>query len=181
MPSPSNKSSKGKDSKGDPKTPKEGRSDKSSLPFEPGSNRKKAPKQPAAAVAKEPEKEPEKQEKAAKPAQSAGKKSSVPEAVSRRMARRMGVFCGIPTSLGMLTFIVSYLVVTNHWFKLPNVAVVLLSMGFFGLGVLGLSYGVLSASWDEERVGSLLGWEEFTVNFGRVLESWRTAKQKPQP
>jgi len=52
------------------------------------------------------------------------------------------------------------------------------SMGFFGLGVLGLSYGVLSASWDEEIPGSKLGWREFTTNWGRMTSAWRSARQK---
>jgi hypothetical protein len=105
----------------------------------------------------------------------------MPQVVSQRMARRMAFFCGIPTTLGMLTFIVSYFVVTNQWLKVPNVAVVLVSMGFFGLGVLGLSYGVLSSSWDVERVGSWFGWEEFRTNLGRLSESWRSARQKSNP
>jgi len=46
-------------------------------------------------------------------------------------------------------FVASYLVINHGWLKVPNVAVVLLSMGFW-FRVLGLSYGVLSASWDEE-------------------------------
>ena len=105
------------------------------------------------------------------------KEMAVPKIVSDRMARRMALFCGIPTILGMATFIVSYLV-ASHGLKIPNVAVVLLSMSFFGLGVLGLSYGVLSASWDEETIGSKLGWQEFGTNWGRMTSAWRSTKQK---
>lgn len=97
------------------------------------------------------------------------------------MARRMAFFCGVPTTLGMFSFVGSYYVVTHDIFKLPNVAVLLVSMGFFGLGVLGLSYGIFSASWDEERVGSWLGNEEFATNFGRTIAAWKEGrKQKPQ-
>lgn len=103
---------------------------------------------------------------------------AIPAVVSQRMARRMAFFCGIPTALGMLTFVVSYFIVINAQFKLPNSAVVLVSMGFFGLGVLGLSYGLLSASWDEEIPGSLGGWQEFTTNWGRMTEAWRASRQK---
>ncbi len=100
----------------------------------------------------------------------------IPDAVSNRMIRRMVIFCGIPSSLGIATFIGSYLVVSHDWFPLPNVAVVIASMGCFGLGVLGLSYGVLSASWDEAVAGSWLGWEEFTTNAGRMVSAWRSAR-----
>ena len=105
---------------------------------------------------------------------------TIPEVVSKRMARRMALFCGIPSALGMLTFIVSYLLLIKGGVKLPNVAVVLVSMGFFGLGVLGLSYGLISASWDEERVGTRVGWEEFNLNFKRLREAWKSARQKKE-
>ena len=102
----------------------------------------------------------------------------IPEVVSQRMVRRMALLCGIPTVLGIATFFVSYFLVTNVGLKLPNVAVVLVSMGCFGLGVLGLSYGVLSASWDEDVPGTKLGWQEFTTNLGRMTSAWGSAGQK---
>jgi len=103
--------------------------------------------------------------------------SAIPEAVSRRMIKRMLVFCGIPSLLGMSTFIVSYLLVSKDIVALPNYAVVLVSMGFLGLGVVGLSYGVLSASWDEDAPGSPLGLSEFSVNFDRMTSAWRSQKK----
>ncbi|GFH14894.1 uncharacterized protein HaLaN_11028 [Haematococcus lacustris] len=40
-----------------------------------------------------------------------------------------------------------------------------LSQGItFGGGLLGITYGALSASWDPLRDGSTLGWSEFKVN-----------------
>ncbi len=147
------------------------------LPFEPATNRKKTPKKPpepqanAALESDSADKQP-KANKTGKQAQ------SIPEAVSKRMISRIAVFCGLPTLLGISTFFVSYLVVSKGLFDLPNTAVLLVSMGCFGLGVLGLSYGVLSASWDEEVSGSTLGWEEFNTNFGRMREAWRAAKPK---
>ncbi|MFN4279187.1 PAM68 family protein [Thermosynechococcus sp.] len=101
------------------------------------------------------------------------KSTGIPEIVSQRMVTRMAIFCGTPTLLGLMTFPLSYLVVHEGWFKLPNVAVVIASLGLFGLGAVGLSYGILSASWDENEQGSWLGWREFRTNFGRVVESWQ--------
>ncbi|MGB7443056.1 MAG: PAM68 family protein [Coleofasciculaceae cyanobacterium] len=103
---------------------------------------------------------------------------TIPDVVSKRMVRRMALLCGIPTFLGIATFVVSYFLIKNVGLDLPNYAVVLVSMGFFGLGVLGLSYGVLSASWDEDRSGTVLGWSEFSTNLGRMTSAWRQAKQK---
>lgn len=155
---------------------KETEPDKTRLPFEPAQNKKKTPKKPAQAPAAKSDGKSAK----AKPASSISQRAftGVPEVVSKRMARRMAFFCGIPTSLGMLTFVVSYFIVSQHIFKLPTVVVLLTSLGFFGLGVLGLSYGALSASWDEERVGSWFGWSEFRANWGRAIASWKDARQK---
>lgn len=97
----------------------------------------------------------------------------MPEEISKRMVRRMAVFSGIPTVMGVLSFFVFYAIVSQEWFKIPNTAVLLVSMGLFGLGVLGLSYGIFSTSWDEERVGSWWGWSEFVLNFGRFTSAWR--------
>lgn len=146
------------------------------LPFEPTSNRKKPPKKAAPPPATKTATPSNKQNQ--KPTLSQRAFTGVPDDVSKRMARRMAAFCGIPSGLGMLTFVVSYVIVSQHWFKLPTVAVFLVSLGFFGLGVLGLSYGALSASWDEGRVGSWLGFEEFKVNWGRAIASWKEARQR---
>ena len=88
------------------------------------------------------------------------------------MLRRMLFFSGIPTVTGVLTFFVSYYLVINQVVELPSYFVLLVTLGCFGLGVVGLTYGVLSASWDEERPGNLLGLDEFQVNFGRMTSAW---------
>ncbi|HEY9794343.1 MAG TPA: PAM68 family protein, partial [Leptolyngbyaceae cyanobacterium] len=129
------------------------------LPFEPRQKRKKPAKtQPEPAPA--PSQTDSKKDKQTTTSRES---MAVPDVVSKRMVRRMALLCGIPTVLGIATFFVSYLLITNLGVKLPNVAVILVSMGFFGLGVLGLSYGVLSASWDEDIPGTKLGWQEFTT------------------
>jgi hypothetical protein len=62
--------------------------------------------------------------------------------------------------------------VVNRVVELPSYFVLLATLGCFGLGVVGLTYGVLSASWDEGRPGNLLGLDEFKVNFGRMTSAW---------
>jgi Photosynthesis affected mutant 68 len=99
--------------------------------------------------------------------------SGIPEVVSRRMIRRMALFSGIPSALGMSTFVISYWVVSQDIFDLPTYAVLFVSLGWFGLGVVGLTYGVLSASWEEDSLGSKIGLEEFKVNWGRMTETWQ--------
>lgn len=181
-------SKKSSSPKSDPKSSSQdsGSEEKSRLPFEPAQNRKKAPKKsaPVSPSTKDnfgqSDKLDDSKGKTATTQKGVAQKpaTGIPEVITKRMARRMAFFCGIPTALGMLTFVTSYIIVSQHLFKLPTVVVFLVSLGCFGLGVVGLSYGALSASWDEDRLGSWLGWSEFRVNFGRTVESWRTAKQK---
>jgi VIT1/CCC1 family predicted Fe2+/Mn2+ transporter len=139
------------------------------LPFEPRQKLKKSPKQQPAQVQKTG---------SAAPKQTKNNVSSIPEAVSKRMVRRMAFFSGVPTALGMASFVISYWIVSHQWFELPTAAVFYISLGFFGLGVLGLSYGIFSTSWDEKHSGSWLGWREFKLNVGRTLSDWRAAKKE---
>lgn len=142
------------------------------LPFEPSQKRKKTAKsKPEPATSTTAPKQD-------KPAPVSKESMAIPDVVSKRMVRRMALLCGIPTVLGLSTFFVSYFLIKNIGLKLPNPAVVLVSMGFLGLGVLGLSYGVLSASWDEDVPGTRLGWQEFTTNLGRMRAAWRSAGEK---
>lgn len=141
-----------------------------SLPFEPKSKQKN--------ISKTVDKKATPSQSKSKNKQESSSLKEIPEVVSKRMVRRMALFSGIPTGLGILSFFAFYTIVSYEWFKIPNTAVLLVSMGLFGLGVLGLSYGILSTSWDEDRVGTWFGWSDFTVNFGRLTSAWKNAKQK---
>ena len=101
-----------------------------------------------------------------------GRPQGIPPAVANRMARRVALATGIPTALGMASFIVSYVVVSRGLLDIPPIATLLTSGGFFLLGLVGLSYGVLSASW-EEAPGSLLGIEQIGVNIVRLRSSFK--------
>ena len=143
------------------------------FPFEPGGNRKKSEE-----ASRKTEKKP------LKPAQATSKKAAdegkneerIPPVVSRRMMRRVAILSGIPTFLGVVLFFSSYYLVVQHIVELPTVVVFLSTLGCFGLGVLGISYGVLSASWDEEIPGTKLGWSEFTLNLSRLISARRSTK-----
>ena len=142
------------------------------LPFEPGKKRRKQssnPKQQATASRTSSKRE--------SAPSSSGESGGIPEVVSRRMIARIAFFCGLPTLLGLATFVVSYFIIRNDWFELPHVVVLIVSLGWFGLGVLGVSYGALSASWEETTPGSLLGWSEFSTNLGRTVQAWRASKR----
>ncbi|MBD2776962.1 PAM68 family protein [Iningainema tapete] len=143
------------------------------LPFEPNKKRQK----PAKAQSKPPVVKESGQKEEKKPPFTK-QETAIPQVVSQRMIRRVAAFCGIPTALGISTLIVSYLIISYAKIKIPAMAVLLVNMGLFGLGVLGITYGVLSASWDEDRVGHWFGWSEFTTNWGRMVAVWRETRQK---
>jgi hypothetical protein len=100
----------------------------------------------------------------------------IPAPVANRMARRIAVATGVPSLLGMAVFVASYLLVSRRVLDIPPVITLASSGALFLLGVLGLSYGVLSASW-EEAPGSLLGLEQIGVNISRVRSSLRALRQ----
>lgn len=149
-------------------------SERKPLPFEPKKNKEKLSKKKPTTGNNEPKNQPV----VTKNKKQDASLRSIPEEVSRRMVRRMAIFSGIPTGLGISSFFIFYLIVSQDWFKVPNTAVLLVSFGLFGLGVLGLSYGILSTSWDEGRVGSWWGAEEFSTNFGRMTSAWRQARRE---
>lgn len=100
----------------------------------------------------------------------------IPDAVANRMVRRIAIATGTPTVLGMGVFVASYLLVSRGVLDIPPGLTLVGSGAFFLLGLLGLSYGVLSASW-EDAPGSLLGLEQIGVNIGRVRASVRAMRQ----
>ena len=111
-----------------------------------------------------------------KPARRSGPSQQViPDAVANRMARRIAIGTGIPTVMGMGVFIGSYLLVSRQIFDVPPSATLAASAGCFFLGLLGLSFGVLSASW-EEKPGSLLGSEQIRLNISRLRSSVKSMR-----
>ena len=107
-----------------------------------------------------------------KPKQSSG----IPKYVADRMARRIFFTAGIPTIMGMSVFVVSYIIVTRNIAEIPPSSTIAISALFFLLGLGGLSYGILSASWDKEP-GSLFGIENIQLNIERAKAAFRPASQ----
>ena len=79
----------------------------------------------------------------------------------------------------MGVFVASYFVVTRGIADIPPGATLAGSGFFFILGLVGLSFGVLTASWEQEP-GTLLGMENFKPNVQRMRESIRAQKQQKQ-
>ena len=104
------------------------------------------------------------------------KSQGIPKYVADRMARRIAFTTGLPTICGMSVFVISYIIVTKNIAEIPPSSTIAISASFFLLGLGGLSYGILSASWERET-GSLLGLENIPKNFQRMKSAFKPASQ----
>ena len=104
------------------------------------------------------------------------KSSGIPKYVADRMARRIFFTAGIPTLMGMSVFVVSYFIVTRNIAEIPPSSTIAISALFFLLGLAGLSFGILSASWDKEP-GSFFGIENIPLNIQRAKSAFKPASQ----
>ena len=91
------------------------------------------------------------------------------------MARRVAIATGVPSVMGMAVFVISYLLVSRQILDIPPGITLVSSGACFLLGLVGLSYGVLSASW-EPQPGTLLGLEHIKPNIARMRSSMKAQK-----
>ena len=87
---------------------------------------------------------------------------------------------GVMMLLQILVLPSKYIVTVQVKYQvdLPNSVVLITSVLLFGGGFFGISYGILSASWDPMREGSRLGLTEFKANLPLVLERVRDRRGK---
>ena len=103
----------------------------------------------------------------------------VPDAVANRMIMRMATFGGVPVFLGIGVFVWFYFQATNEDNVFQPTAVAAATTVPWVLGLLGIGFGALSASWDEEDEGSALGVDEIKLNVGRLVDGvQRSAKDE---
>ncbi|XP_065851141.1 protein PAM68, chloroplastic [Euphorbia lathyris] len=89
----------------------------------------------------------------------------IPEVVTNRMMSRMGFSVGVPLFIGLLFFPFFYYLKVGLKIDVPTWVPFIVSFFFFGTALLGVSYGIVSSSWDPMRKGSLLGWNEAQKNW----------------
>ena len=95
----------------------------------------------------------------------------VPEVVTNRILRRLVFTVGAPLLAGLSFFPLFYYLKVVKEVSLPEWLPLLTSSALFGIAGLGISYGVISASWDPSREGSLLGWKEFRQNLPAFMQT----------
>ena len=101
----------------------------------------------------------------------ARRRQGLPQVVTDRMLARVGVFCGTPLIFGFATGPAFYYAVAVRGVDVPSWVFFTASTATFGAAVVGISYGVLSASWDPRREGSFWGFAEFKENVPIVVSS----------
>ncbi|XP_019155861.1 PREDICTED: protein PAM68, chloroplastic [Ipomoea nil] len=102
----------------------------------------------------------------------------IPEIVTNRMMSRMGLSVGIPLFIGLLFFPFFYYLKVGLKIDVPTWIPFIVSFIFFGTALLGVSYGIVSSSWDPMREGSLLGWNEAQKNWPVFWQSiWGGSKK----
>eukprot|EP00897_Mesotaenium_endlicherianum_P002563 jgi/Mesen1/2334/ME000155S01422 len=97
----------------------------------------------------------------------------VPEIVTNRMLQRMLVAVGVPLVMGVGFFPLFYWLKVTQNVEFPEWLPVVVTGSAFGVAGLGISYGVLSTSWDPAREGSLLGWREARANWPVMMQNIR--------
>ncbi len=103
--------------------------------------------------------------------------SGIPKYVANRMARRIIFTTGIPTLSGMGVFIGSYFLISKGIAEISPTLTLVSSAMCFLVGLLGLSYGILSASWDYNP-GSFLGFENIKPNINRIKDAFKNTKKE---
>ncbi|KAJ1403805.1 hypothetical protein B484DRAFT_338303 [Ochromonadaceae sp. CCMP2298] len=94
---------------------------------------------------------------------------AVPELVADRMIRRIAVFFGVPVFGGLTIFVGAFFYGRSNNLVVPPALIAYATQLPFVLGLVGITYGILSSSWDTEP-GSALGFTEFQTNFKRIQE-----------
>lgn len=95
----------------------------------------------------------------------------VPQAVFNRIAVRILAFVGVPLAIGLAFLHIFGVIKEQHLWNVPLWLPLVTTFLTFGASTLGIAYGALSTSWDEENYkGSILGLEEAQKNW---VEMWK--------
>ncbi|KAL2558661.1 hypothetical protein Fot_03400 [Forsythia ovata] len=94
----------------------------------------------------------------------------IPDAVWERMISRILFYVGLPLIMGFALLQILGALKEQKLWDVPNWVPFLTSFLTFGSSALGIAYGTLSTSWDIEKEGSFLGFEQAQRNWG---EMWK--------
>lgn len=99
----------------------------------------------------------------------------LPQVVFDRILRRILFTVGVPMASGVALLNVYDALKRGGGAEVPSWVQLLTILLSFGTSALGIAYGTLSASWDPEKEGSLLGVDEAWTNWP---ELWKEEIEK---
>lgn len=88
---------------------------------------------------------------------------AVPELVANRMLGRIIVFFGIPVFGGLAIFVTAFFASKYYDLTIPPVVIAYATQLPFVLGLAGISYAILSSSWDEVRIFICIQFNIFNI------------------
>eukprot|EP00933_Yihiella_yeosuensis_P077711 TRINITY_DN88505_c0_g1_i1.p1 TRINITY_DN88505_c0_g1~~TRINITY_DN88505_c0_g1_i1.p1 ORF type:complete len:309 (+),score=66.96 TRINITY_DN88505_c0_g1_i1:61-927(+) len=101
-----------------------------------------------------------------------GRKVAImPKVVEERVAKRGLVVSGSFYGTMLLVFAFGFLIYKTQGIIIPPTLMGFTTLGLVLFSIFGGAYAMMSASWDEDRAGSVLGTEEFSKNMGYVGDS----------
>ncbi|CAM0956378.1 unnamed protein product [Alopecurus aequalis] len=101
----------------------------------------------------------------------------IPQAVFDRILQRILFTVGIPMASGVALLNVYDALKRGRGVEVPSSVQLLTILLSFGTSALGIAYGTLSASWDPDKEGSLLGIDEARTNWP---ELWKEEVEKDE-
>jgi len=94
-----------------------------------------------------------------------GDDDELPQPVFDRILRRIAFTVGLPMATGVALLNVYDALKRGQGVVVPSWVPLLTILVAFGTSALGIAYGTLSASWDPDKEGSLLGIDEARANW----------------
>jgi len=105
-----------------------------------------------------------------------GEAAVIPEKVAQRMGKRMLPFVGIPLFGLVGTFVGFWYMATYRDVEFQPALVAGSTIAVLAVSLAGITYSMMSASWDPEREGSVFGTDEFSRNIGSIKDGFSRSK-----
>ncbi|KAI8463552.1 MAG: hypothetical protein J3K34DRAFT_526897 [Monoraphidium minutum] len=96
--------------------------------------------------------------------------SGTPQPVIDRMAKRVAAFAIVPVAGGVAALGAFWYLKVVAKVEYPLWVAYLGSTLMFGGGLAGITYGILSTSWDPRRDGTFWGWTEVQANIAVLMD-----------
>jgi hypothetical protein len=101
----------------------------------------------------------------------------IPEKVAQRMGKRMLPFVGIPLFGSMAAFVGFWYMAAYRDMEYQPALVAASTIVILAVGLVGITYSIMSTSWDTDREGSALGTDEFSKNLGNIKQGLSRSRQ----